>query len=123
MRSAASAGGRRSSARITTRRRPRGALIVGSPDDVVEKILFQHEIFGHDRFLAQMSVGTMPHAKVMRAIELLAPRSRPAFAASCVAHCRVEKLVGHSRVTTATERGRRPDARQPVRTRPIASTP
>jgi probable LLM family oxidoreductase len=57
-----------------------GALVVGSPDDVAEKILFQHEIFGHDRFLAQMSVGTMPHAKVMRAIELLgtevAPRVR-----------------------------------------------
>jgi len=62
-----------------------GALVVGSVEDVVEKILFQHEIFGHDRFLAQMSVGTMPHAKVMRAIELLgtevAPRVREALAA------------------------------------------
>jgi probable LLM family oxidoreductase len=56
----------------------RGALVVGSPEDAVEKILFQHEIFGHQRFLAQMSVGTMPHAKVMRAIELLGTEVAPA---------------------------------------------
>src|SRR5689334_10393172 len=43
---------------------PRGALVVGSPEQVAEKILFQHELFGHRRFLAQMSVGTMPHAQV-----------------------------------------------------------
>jgi probable LLM family oxidoreductase len=59
-------------------RSPRGALVVGSPQEVVEKILFQHEIFGHQRFLAQMSVGTMPHAKVMRAIELLGTEVAPA---------------------------------------------
>jgi alkanesulfonate monooxygenase SsuD/methylene tetrahydromethanopterin reductase-like flavin-dependent oxidoreductase (luciferase family) len=50
----------------------RGALVVGSVDEVVEKILFQHELFGHDRFLMQTSVGAMPHAKVLRSIELLA---------------------------------------------------
>jgi alkanesulfonate monooxygenase SsuD/methylene tetrahydromethanopterin reductase-like flavin-dependent oxidoreductase (luciferase family) len=55
-----------------------GALFVGSPADVVEKILFQHEIFGHDRFLAQMSVGTMPHAKIMRSIELFGTEVAPA---------------------------------------------
>jgi probable LLM family oxidoreductase len=51
-------------------RSPCGALVVGSPEEVVEKILFEHELFGHERFMAQISVGTMPHAKVMRAIEL-----------------------------------------------------
>jgi probable LLM family oxidoreductase len=55
----------------------RGALVVGSPEQVIEKILFQHEIFGHDRFLAQISVGTLPHAKVMRAIELLGTEVAP----------------------------------------------
>ena len=45
-------------------RSPRGALVVGSPQEVIEKILFQHEIFGHDRFLVQFSVGTMPHAMI-----------------------------------------------------------
>jgi probable LLM family oxidoreductase len=61
----------------------RGALVVGSVEEVVEKILYQHELFGHDRFMAQMSVGTMPHAKVMRSIELfgseVAPRVRAAL--------------------------------------------
>ena len=38
-------------------REPRGALVVGSPQEVIEKILLQHEIFGHQRFLAQLSVG------------------------------------------------------------------
>ena len=57
---------------------PRGALLVGSVDEVVEKILFEHELFGHARFLAQISVGSMPHAKVMRAIELLGTRVAPA---------------------------------------------
>jgi probable LLM family oxidoreductase len=55
----------------------RGALVVGSPQEVIEKILFQHEIFRHDRFLGQISVGTMPHDKVMHAIELLGTEVAP----------------------------------------------
>jgi probable LLM family oxidoreductase len=55
----------------------RGALVVGNPEEVVEKILYQHELFGHQRFLAQMSVGTMPHAQVMRSIELLGTQVAP----------------------------------------------
>jgi probable LLM family oxidoreductase len=56
----------------------RGANFVGSPDDVVEKILFQHDLFHHDRFLVQFTVGSMPHAKVMRSIELLGTEVAPA---------------------------------------------
>jgi probable LLM family oxidoreductase len=55
----------------------RGALVVGSPEQVVEKILYQHELFGHQRFMAQMSVGTMPHAQVMRSIELMGTEVAP----------------------------------------------
>jgi len=55
----------------------RGANFVGSPEQVVEKILFQHEIFGHDRFLAQFSVGTLPHDKLMRSIELFGTEVAP----------------------------------------------
>jgi probable LLM family oxidoreductase len=62
-------------------RSPRGALAVGSPQEVVDKILFQHEIFGHDRYLAQFSVGTMPHAKIMRSIELFGTWVAPAVRA------------------------------------------
>ena len=57
---------------------PRGALLVGDPQEVTEKILREHELFGHQRFLMQMSVGTMPHAKLMRAIELYGTVVAPA---------------------------------------------
>jgi alkanesulfonate monooxygenase SsuD/methylene tetrahydromethanopterin reductase-like flavin-dependent oxidoreductase (luciferase family) len=60
---------------------PRGALVVGSPEEVVEKILFQHELFGHTRYLAQISVGDLAHARVMRAIELLGTEVAPAVRA------------------------------------------
>jgi probable LLM family oxidoreductase len=59
-------------------RSPRGALVVGSPEEVVEKILYEHELFGHDRFMAQISVGDLPHEKVMRAIELFGTEVAPA---------------------------------------------
>jgi alkanesulfonate monooxygenase SsuD/methylene tetrahydromethanopterin reductase-like flavin-dependent oxidoreductase (luciferase family) len=59
-------------------RSPRGALVVGSPEQVVEKFLFEQELFGHERFMAQISVGTMPHDKVMRAIELFGTEGAPA---------------------------------------------
>jgi len=62
-------------------RAPRGALAVGDPQQVIDKILFQHEIFGHHRYLAQLSVGTMPHDKVMRSIELLGTVVAPAVRA------------------------------------------
>jgi probable LLM family oxidoreductase len=56
---------------------PRGANLVGSPAEVAEKILFQHEIFGHARTLIQFSVGTLPHASIMRSIELLGTEVAP----------------------------------------------
>jgi probable LLM family oxidoreductase len=55
----------------------RGSNFVGSPDDVIEKILFQHSIFNHQRFLLQLSVGTIPHEKVMHAIELFGTKVAP----------------------------------------------
>lgn len=58
-------------------RGPRGALAVGTPREVTEKILFQHEVFGHQRFLLHVSVGTMPHRQVLRSIELLGTEVAP----------------------------------------------
>jgi probable LLM family oxidoreductase len=52
-------------------------LVVGDVDAVVEKILFQHSIFGHSRFLAQMSLGAMPHDAVLRSIELFGTEVAP----------------------------------------------
>ena len=57
---------------------PRGANFVGSPEQIIEKILYQHSLFGHDRFLVQFSVGTMPHEKIMRSIELFGTEVAPA---------------------------------------------
>jgi probable LLM family oxidoreductase len=55
----------------------RGALVVGSPADVAAKILFQHQIFGHQRFLAQIPVGSLSHERALRAIELLGKEVAP----------------------------------------------
>jgi probable LLM family oxidoreductase len=58
-------------------RQLRGANFVGSPQEVIDKILFQHEIFKHDRFLMQMSVGPTPHALLMKSIELFGTHVAP----------------------------------------------
>jgi probable LLM family oxidoreductase len=60
----------------------RGALVVGSPQEVVEKILFQHEVFGHQRFLAQIPVGALAHDRSLRAIELLGTEVAPVVRAA-----------------------------------------
>lgn len=59
-------------------REPHGALLVGSPQQVIDKILYEYELFKHTRFLAQIGVGTMPHDKLLRAIELFGTVVAPA---------------------------------------------
>lgn len=54
-----------------------GANYIGDPNLIVEKILYQQRIFGHDRLLLQLSVGTMPHTQMMHAIELLGTKVAP----------------------------------------------
>jgi probable LLM family oxidoreductase len=58
-------------------RSPRGALAVGAPEQVAAKILFEHELFTMDRHVAQMSVGAVAHADVMRSIELFGTEVAP----------------------------------------------
>ena len=65
-------------AQFEAERSPRGALLVGSPQEVIDKILMEYELFGNDRFLMQMSVGTLPHDRVMRSIELFGTVVAPA---------------------------------------------
>ena len=72
-------------------RTPKGALLVGSPQQVIDKILYQHELFRLDRFLAHVPVGPMPHAAVMRVIERLGTVVAPA----------VRKAVGGAAVTSS----------------------
>lgn len=66
-----------SRARFETERGAQGALFVGSPEEVTEKVLRQYELFGHRRFLVQLTVGPMPHEQVLRAIELLGTQVAP----------------------------------------------
>jgi probable LLM family oxidoreductase len=58
--------------------KPKAHLLVGSPQEVIDKILYQYSIFGHTRFLAQMSIGAIPHQQVMKSIELLGNVVAPA---------------------------------------------
>lgn len=57
---------------------PHGALFVGSPQQIVDKILYEYELFKHQRFLLQFSIGTMPHEKIMKSIELFGTKVAPA---------------------------------------------
>ncbi|MBV9986059.1 MAG: LLM class flavin-dependent oxidoreductase [Chitinophagaceae bacterium] len=59
-------------------RTPQGALMVGSVQQVVDKILYEHELFGNTRFLAQASVGAVPHHLTMKSIELFGDKVAPA---------------------------------------------
>lgn len=66
----------------------RGSLMVGSPQEIIDKIMYQYELFHNTRFLAQMSVGSVPHKQMMRSIELfgtqVAPVIRKELAASTI---------------------------------------
>jgi len=75
----------------------RGASFVGSPPEIVEKILFQHELFGHQRFLLQLSVGTIPHDKLLRAIELFGTEVAPALRDELA-----RRAAGDQRTTTSS---------------------
>ena len=59
-------------------RSPKAALMVGSAEQVIEKILYEHSLFGNTRFLAQASVGLVPHDKIMKSIELFGDKVVPA---------------------------------------------
>jgi probable LLM family oxidoreductase len=56
---------------------PAGALAAGSPEQVAEKILYGHELFGHDRYVGQMSVGAVAHADVLRSMERFGTQVAP----------------------------------------------
>ena len=60
-------------------RSPGGALMVGSVQQVIDKILYEHELFGNTRFLAQGSLGQVPHHMTMKSIELFGTQVAPAI--------------------------------------------
>ena len=61
-------------------RGPHGALLIGSPDEVIEKIIRHSEALGGvSRFTFQMNAASLPHPKLMRAIEVLGTKVAPAL--------------------------------------------
>ncbi len=58
-----------------------GPIFVGSPQQIVDKIMYERGLFGHDRFLAQVDIGGQPFAMVAQSIELLATHVLPAIRA------------------------------------------
>lgn len=57
----------------------RDALMVGSTEQIIEKILYQHELFGMQRFIAQIDFGGVPFDKIMKNIELIGNEIIPAI--------------------------------------------
>ncbi|MFG2084817.1 MULTISPECIES: LLM class flavin-dependent oxidoreductase [unclassified Spirillospora] len=56
---------------------PSAGLVVGSPQEVIEKLLAYHELYGLDRALIQIGFGGMPQKDVLDAIELLGTEVAP----------------------------------------------
>ena len=59
-------------------RSPEGSLMVGNVEQVIDKILYEYELFGFTRFFAQASLGFVPHEMTMKSIELFATQVIPA---------------------------------------------
>ena len=85
-------------------RSPHGALAVGSPAEVAEKILYEHELFGHLRYIGQMSVGAVEHRDVMRSIELFGAEVAPVVRAEVA---RREAPAGDTSLAPSSEADRR----------------
>jgi probable LLM family oxidoreductase len=77
-------------------RGPRGALLIGDPQTVAEKILFQYEIFRNTRYLIYLM--GMSHRRVMRAIELLGTEVAPLVRAGIAER----QLAASGAATTST---------------------
>lgn len=67
-------------AAFDAQRGPHGALIIGDPDEVVDKIVRHSKALGGiSRITFQMNPGSLSQDKLMRAIELLGTRVAPAL--------------------------------------------
>jgi alkanesulfonate monooxygenase SsuD/methylene tetrahydromethanopterin reductase-like flavin-dependent oxidoreductase (luciferase family) len=65
-------------AAFDAQRGPQGALLIGCPDEVIEKIHRHNESLGGiSRISFQMNAASLPHTKLMQAIELIGARVAP----------------------------------------------
>jgi probable LLM family oxidoreductase len=76
--------------------RPEGSMVLGDPSRVAEKILAEHKYFRNDRFLLQMSLGVMPHARIMQAIEMFGTKVAPAVRAALGGSGAAERATARS---------------------------
>lgn len=58
---------------------PHNVMNIGSPQQIIEKILYQHELFGHQRYIGQMDFGGVPFENLMKNIELIGNEILPAI--------------------------------------------
>ncbi|MFS0612199.1 LLM class flavin-dependent oxidoreductase [Lederbergia ruris] len=58
---------------------PHNIMNIGSPQQIIEKILYQHETFGHQRYIAQIDFGGVPFDKVKKNIEIIGTEILPAI--------------------------------------------
>jgi alkanesulfonate monooxygenase SsuD/methylene tetrahydromethanopterin reductase-like flavin-dependent oxidoreductase (luciferase family) len=56
---------------------PRTAFFLGSPQEVIDKIIDQYELFRHDRMMIQMGFGDVPQKEQLKSIELLGTEVAP----------------------------------------------
>ncbi|RIU93385.1 LLM class flavin-dependent oxidoreductase [Oceanobacillus picturae] len=58
---------------------PHSIMNIGSPEQIIEKMLYQHEMFGHQRYIAQIDFGGMPFDKLRKNIEIIGTEILPAI--------------------------------------------
>lgn len=58
---------------------PHNIMNVGSPQQIIEKILYQHELFGNQRYIAQIDFGGMPFDQVMKNVDVIGTDILPAI--------------------------------------------
>ncbi|MFT8319156.1 MAG: LLM class flavin-dependent oxidoreductase [Sporolactobacillus sp.] len=58
---------------------PHNIMNIGSPQQIIEKILYQYELFGHQRYIAQIDFGGMPFDQVKRNVEIIGSEILPAI--------------------------------------------
>lgn len=58
---------------------PHNVMNIGSPQEIIEKILYQHEVFGHQRYIAQIDFGGMPFDRLQKNIEIIGTEILPAI--------------------------------------------
>ncbi|MCT2535482.1 LLM class flavin-dependent oxidoreductase [Aquibacillus koreensis] len=58
---------------------PHNVMNIGSPQEIIEKILYQHEVYGHQRYIAQIDFGGVPFERLQKNIEIIGTEILPAI--------------------------------------------